>query len=197
MNSHANPNITIRAASVSDAAAMRDIYAYYVEHTALTWDCTPPSQEAFEAKVAHILERYPCLIAEDESGEVVGYAYASRFRPMEAYDWDVETTIYLQQGTYRTGLGRRMYTLLEDILHAQGFVKMIAVITHPVDDRSDLGSVPFHERMGFEHRGRIDDAGYKFGRWYGIVLMDKLLADPVDGAPEIRSFAEVREEFGL
>ena len=191
-----NHDVTIRAATVADAQAMHDIYAYYVENTALNYDYEAPSVAYFEKKIACILTHYPALIAEAD-GEVIGYCYANQFRDMEAYAWGPETTIYLKPGTYRRGLGRQLYTLLEDILKSQGFVKMIAVLTTPIDERSDMGSLQFHERLGFVEVGHMDHCGYKFGRWYSTTWMEKMIGEPKDDMVKPLDFDGVREQFGL
>ena len=133
----------------------------------------------------------------EEEGEIIGYSYADRLRPRAAFEWDVEMTIYLKQDIRRSGLGRHMYTLMEDILREQGVVNAVSLITKPTDEYSDFNSVQFHEKMGYKHAGELKDCGYKFNRWYALLYMDKQIGIPQEEMPPIRDFDEVREKFGL
>ena len=85
-----NTFITIRTATVSDAQALLNIYAPYVEHTAITFEYDVPSVEEFASRIKHTLQKYPYLIAE-RNGKLLGYAYAGPFHERPAYDWAVET----------------------------------------------------------------------------------------------------------
>ena len=188
--------IKIRTAEVEDAEKLLDIYSYYVKKTAVTFEYEVPSVEEFQERIRHISSHYPYLIAEEE-GEIIGYSYADRLRPRAAFGWDVEMTIYLKQDIRRNGLGRHMYTLMEDILREQGVVNAVSLITKPTDEYSDFNSVQFHEKMGYKHAGELKDCGYKFNRWYALLYMDKQIGIPQEEMPPIRDFDEVREKFGL
>ena len=189
-------DIIIRAATVKDAEALLDIYAYYVEHTTLTYEYEVPSVEEFRRRIAHTLQRYPYLAAE-MSGEIIGYSYAGSFRERAAYAWDAEMSIYLKREVHRHGVGQQLYTLMENILKEQGIVKTVAVITMPTDEYSDFNSVPFHEKMGYQLAGKLDYTGFKFNRWYSILYMDKQIGIPKEVMSPVRDFDEVREKFGL
>ena len=187
---------TLRTAGIDDAQALLDIYAYYVEHSALTFEYEVPSLQEFRRRIAGTLEHYPYLLAES-SGRIVGYSYAGRFQPRAAYAWNAEMTIYLEPGMHRQGIGRRLYTLMERLLAAQGVVKTIAMITRPTDEFSDFNSVPFHEKMGYRPAGRLDFCGFKFGRWYTTLCMDKQIGTPAARMCPVRDFGAVRKDFGL
>ena len=104
--------LTIRTASVSDAPALLSIYAPYVEKTAVTFEYTVPSPEEFQTRIAHTLDRYPYLVAE-RNREIIGYAYASAFKERAAYDWAVETSVYVSENARGTGAGTTLYKALE------------------------------------------------------------------------------------
>lgn len=189
-------DIKIRTAKVEDAEKLLDIYSYYVEKTAVTFEYEVPSVEEFQERIRHISAHYPYLVAEEE-GKIIGYSYADCLRPRAAFGWDVEMTIYLNHDIRRNGLGRRMYTLMEDILREQGVVNAVSLITKPIDEYSDFNSVQFHERMGYKHSGELKDCGYKFNRWYALLYMDKQIGTPQEEMAPIRDFDEVREKLGL
>ena len=96
---------TIRPARLEDAPALQQIYAHYVEQTAYSFEYQPPTPQEFQARIAATLQAYPYLVAEVE-GTPLGYAYAGRMRSREAYDWVVETTVYLAPQAIGQGLGR-------------------------------------------------------------------------------------------
>jgi phosphinothricin acetyltransferase len=177
------PDIIIRPAELRDVPAMLAAYAPYVEETAVSFEYAVPSEEEFRARVEKVQGFYPWLVAEQE-GRVVGYAYASRFHPRAAYDWSVEVSIYLSRNERRRGIGRRLYESLEQCLCAQGVLTAYSCIAHAPepDEYLDHASIRFHERMGYRLTGTFPSCGYKFGRWYGMVWMEKRLV-PAD-APE-------------
>ncbi len=190
--------VLIRMARVEDAERLLEIYGYYVEHTAITYEYDVPELADFGQRIAHTLERYPYLVAERD-GEVIGYAYAGAYHPRIAYSWDAELTIYLDHTVRGNGIGQKMYQLLEDILAKQGIVKAIALITAPPteEERNIYPSMYFHEKMGYHMIGCIEKSGYKFNRWYDTVLMDKMIGEPKEDMEDVKSFDEVRAEFDL
>ena len=193
-------NIHIRPAEERDIPAMLAVYAPYVKETAVSFEYAVPSPEEFRARLARVQGFYPWLVAEQE-GRVLGYAYASRFHPRAAYDWSVEVSIYLGRQERGRGLGRQLYEALEDMLRAQNVLSAYACIAlaETPDEYLDHASIRFHERMGYRLTGTFPNCGYKFGRWYGMVWMEKRLV-PAD-APEsqkpapVVAFSSVREQF--
>ena len=89
-------SILIRPASPADAQALLAIYTPYVVQTAITFEYDVPTPVEFTARIAATLEKYPYLVAEQD-GVPVGYAYAGAFHERAAYDWSVETSIYVEQ----------------------------------------------------------------------------------------------------
>ena len=118
MQTTANDEIKIRTATPEDAEALAAIYAPYVENTSITFEYTVPSVEEFAERIRHTLARYPYLVAE-KSGIPIGYAYASAFKGRAAYDWSVETSIYVSQNLRSSGVGSLLYQKLEEYLTVQ------------------------------------------------------------------------------
>ena len=111
-------NLRIRMAVPEDAGTLLKIYEPYVKNTCITFEYQVPSVEEFTQRIRETLKKYPYLIAE-QNGEILGYAYASPFKGRPAYDWAVETTVYLKVNVRGNGIGRQLYTALEDILRRQ------------------------------------------------------------------------------
>ena len=177
--------IRIRTARLSDAAQIRAIYAPYVEQTAITFEYEVPTVAEFERRMRGTLEKYPYLVAE-RGGELLGYAYAGAFVGRAAYDWSAETSIYLRRDVRKTGLGRALYGTMERVLKAQHILNLCACIGCPEQEDEHLtrNSVEFHAHLGYRLVGEFSRCGYKFGTWYNMVWMEKLLGDhPAAPAP--------------
>ncbi len=170
--------ISIRTATEDDAEELLAIYAPYVEQTAITFEYDVPSEDEFRKRISHTLEKYPYLVAE-ENGKIAGYAYVSPFKERAAYDWSVETSIYVDMTQKRKGIGRLLYDRLEEILKKQGILNVNACIGYPQIDDEYLtkDSVHFHERLGYHMVGTFHQCGYKFGRWYDMVWMEKFIGE--------------------
>lgn len=168
--------IRIRTVSADDAPELLSIYAPYVQETAITFEYEVPSEAEFRRRIQHTLERYPYLAAE-QGGKLLGYAYAGTFIGRPAYDWSAETTIYLQWEQQGRGLGKRLYTALEAACNAQHIQNLYACIGCPEveDEYLTWNSVQFHSHLGYAVAGKFHNCGYKFGRWYHIVWMEKNL----------------------
>lgn len=165
--------VSIRVARVEDAPRLHEIYAPYARDTAITFEYEPPTLEEFRARIARTLERYPYLVAERD-GRVVGYAYAGPFKARPAYDWAVETSIYVERSERRGGVGRSLHDALKMALGIQGILNMEACIatTEVEDERLTNDSARFHERMGYRLVGEFRACGFKFNRWYNMVWME-------------------------
>ena len=170
------PTVFIRPASPSDAEALLSIYAPYVERTAITFEYAVPSIGEFTKRIEETSKRYPYFVLE-EDGEIMGYAYAGVFKARAAYDWAVETTVYIRQDAHGRGYGRALYTALENELRKRHFLNAYACIsyTEREDEYLSLASPRFHQAMGYTLCGTFRQCGYKFGRWYDMIWMEKHL----------------------
>jgi phosphinothricin acetyltransferase len=169
----------IRRVRASDAAAIAAIYRPYVEEARVSFELVPPDADEIAARIDKCGDRYPYLVADDGTGQVIGYAYATAFRDRPAYRFAVETTVYLAPAVQGRGIGKALYALLLDILTAQGFVHAIGAVTTPND-----ASFALHGAMGYHDTGLYENIGYKLGAWAGVKLFQKTLcdlpADPVE-----------------
>ncbi|MET7640855.1 N-acetyltransferase family protein [Streptomyces sp. NPDC005438] len=169
----------IRPAVPADLEAVAGIFTHYVRHSVVTFEETPPPLAAWHRRFDDLTAReLPFLVAE-LSGEVVGYAYASPWRPKPAYRYTVEDTVYLSPGRTGQGLGS---TLLQTLLTAcarTGVRQVIAVIA----DTGTGTSVALHRRFGFRDVGRLAAVGHKHDRWIDTVLMQRTLEPRGDEGP--------------
>ncbi len=170
--------IMIRNAVPEDAEEILRIYAYYVEHTAITFEYTVPTVEEFRERIRHTLEKYPYIVAV-ENDKIVGYAYTGPFRVRIAYAWNVETTVYVDREKQGQGIGRLLYEALEEASKKQHILNMNACIAVPVQEDEYLTdeSEQFHAHLGYEMVGKFHASGFKFGRWYDMIWMEKHIGE--------------------
>lgn len=163
--------LLLRPAVPEDGSAFAAIYEPYVTDTAITFDYEPVSAEEFARRITETLQRYPYLAAEI-NGQVVGYAYASAFKGRAAYDWSVETSIYVRQDCRGKGIGKALYQALEEALMRQNVLNVNACITYPNPD-----SVAFHEKFGYQTVAHFHQCGFKLGQWRDVIWMEKTLGE--------------------
>lgn len=177
----------IRGARLSDASRLLEIYAYYVEETAITFECAVPTLEAFQKRIETTLRRYPYLVLEQD-GVVQGYAYAGPLNERAAYDWACELSVYLDRGARGHGFGRRLHEAMEARLKDMGILNLYGCIAYPEteDERLTRNSAEFHEHLGFQKVGELHSCGYKFGRWYHILWMEKTIGEHRTDPPSVR-----------
>lgn len=170
------PDETARLREVRDAdlPQVLDIYNHYVATSTVTFDEQPLALAALQAKVSQIAELgFPFIVAEGAPGEVLGYAYASTWRPKAAYRHTAECSIYLAAGATGQGWGRMLLGELLERSTAAGIRELIAVIA----DEGAEASVALHRKLGFREVGHLNRVGYKFERWLGTILMQKSLVE--------------------
>jgi len=170
----------IERVTIEDASELLAIYEPYVRDTAITFEYDVPTLEEFRDRIINISAKYPYLKAVNDNGEILGYAYANTFKDRKAYEWSVETTIYVKQGRQRRGIGKSLYNALEKSLKKMGILNMNACIAVPVKEDDVYltdASYRFHKRMGFTPVGRFHHSGYKFNTWYDMVWMEKMLGE--------------------
>lgn len=187
--------IQIRTATETDAEKLLAIYAPYVKNTAITFEYEVPSVEEFRDRIHNTLKRYPYLVAEID-GAVCGYAYVSPFHERAAYDWAVETSIYVDQNKKGMGIGKRLYETLERILKKQNILNLNACIacTETEDEYLTNASVHYHAHLGYRMVGEFRQCGYKFHRWYNMVWMEKHIGDHIEDQPPVIAFPELKDK---
>lgn len=189
-------DLLIRFAKPEDAEELLKIYAPYVTDTVITFEYEVPSPEEFRNRIHSIMKKYPYLVAEKD-GEILGYAYAGVFKDRAAYDWSVETTIYIRRDRKRSGIGKQLYHALEEVLRAQNIYNLYACIGYPEveDEYLTKNSAQFHAHLGYRMVGEFYHCGYKFNRWYNMVWMEKLLDPDVRDVQPVKWMESNREEL--
>lgn len=159
--------INVRDANPADVPVITEIYRESVLNGIGTYELEPPSEIEMSARFTTITgQNYPYLVAEDENGLILGYAYASPFRTRAAYCYMAEDSIYVAPGSRGLGVGRTLLDALMSRTASLGIRQMIAVI-----GGANPASVALHEDAGFKHVGQMPASGFKFGQWVDTVFM--------------------------
>lgn len=166
-------SMEIRPIHINDAAAVLSIYAPYVAETAISFESSVPTIPEIEERIETYTQKYPWLAAE-EDGRIVGYAYASKHRDRDAYQWCVESSVYIERHYHGRGIAYALYTELFDRLTRMGFVNVYAGITQPNERSNKL-----HLKMGFEPVGVYKNIGYKLGQWHDVLWLVKTINEHV------------------
>ena len=164
--------MTLRPARPEDAEALAAIYAPHVLAGTVSFETVAPDAATMRERMAASAGLYPWIVAAD-AGDVLGYAYATRFSERAAYRWAVETTIYIAAGAQGRGVGRTLYAALLATLRAQGFTQGIARIALP-----NPPSIALHRALGFRHAGDMRAIGWKAGAWIDVGYWQCALAAP-------------------
>lgn len=175
----------IRIAQLNDAKQLVDIYRYYVDKTDITFEYEVPTVEEFTERIRKTLAKYPYIVAED-GGEIIGYAYAGAFKSRRAYDWSVETSIYVRYGKDGYGVGTMLYNELEKYLKLQNIINVNACITYPNENSEE-----FHKKFGYKTVAHFTKCGYKFGEWKDMIWMEKFIGEHEDKPKDIIPFSNL------
>lgn len=163
--------VCVRSSTPADLDAITAIYAHAVQHGTGTFELEAPDPQEMARRRAEVLERgLPFLVAE-RADRILGYAYGNYFRPRLAYRFCIEDSIYLAADAQGQGVGRLLLAELIARCTQAGARQMLAVI----GDSANAGSIGLHRALGFVDAGILKGAGWKFGRWLDVVLMQREL----------------------
>ncbi len=173
------PLVDVRDAAAADMPAIQAIYAHHVLHGLATFEEVPPSVDDMVARRAAVLNAGLPYLAAWIDERVVGYAYATAYRPRPAYRHTIEDSVYVAQGSSGRGIGSALLRALIERCERGPWRQMLAVI----GNSGNTGSIALHRSLGFEPIGTLHAVGFKLGRWVDTVLMQRALGDGDRSAP--------------
>ena len=179
----------IRLATTKDAEGILNIYVPYILNTSFTFETELPSVPAFADRINEYLKNWPWLVCEID-GMIAGYAYGGKHRERTAYQWCVESSIYIHDDFQKAGIGKALYAALIEIFKRQGFRNVYAVINLPNDK-----SVKFHESCGFEYFATYENVGYKLGKWKNVGWWKLSVNEYGDEPAAPIKFSEMNKDF--
>ena len=153
----------VRPAQAADAAAIAAIYNFYVTNTVVTFEEEPVSVDEMRRRMDDVFASSLPWLAAEMDGRVVGYAYATKWKARSAYRYSVETTVYLEDGLAKRGVGTELYAELFRLLKERGLHAVIGGIALPND-----ASVALHEKFGMRKVAHFEQVGFKFGQWVDV-----------------------------
>lgn len=154
----------IRNALLSDAKAIANIYNFYVLDTIVTFEENiVAAEEMSERILATQALALPWLVAKNELGDLVGYAYASKWKERSAYRFSVEVSVYLSKNSKKQGWGSKLYQALFAALKENDIHTVIGGISLP-----NSASVALHEKFGLQKVAHFKDIGFKFNKWVDV-----------------------------
>lgn len=161
----------IRQATISDCKEILDIYSHYIENTSVSFETEVPSLTEFSSRIGSIINIYPYLVYI-RNNKIIGYAHASKHRERAAYRYDIDVSVYIQNGLQGQGAGTALYTNLFEILASRKYYNAYAGITLPNEK-----SIALHYKFGFKEIGVHHNTGYKFNKWHDVMWFEKQLKD--------------------
>lgn len=161
----------IRPARTGDAAAIAALLNHWIETSAVTFNPVPKTEADIVGMIAtKAAEGHGFFVAQDAGGQLLGQASYGQFRAGQGYRTCMEHSISLAPAAQGKGIGRALMTAVEDHARAAGAHQMIAGVSG-----ENAAGRAFHERLGYRHIATLPEAGYKFGRFLDLVLMQKFL----------------------
>lgn len=165
-------SVSLRPAELNDCFAICEIYNFYIQNSVVTFDEQTMALKQWEEKLEYLnKQKLPFIVAETESGEILGFAYVAPWRQKSAYRTTVEDSIYLRAAATRKRIGTKLLEELLALSKQAGVKEVVAVIS----DSGAESSVRLHEQFGFKKQGHLAKVGFKFDRWLGTILMQKSL----------------------
>ena len=168
---------------------MLRIYAPYIENTSITFEYDVPSVSEFALRIEEIQKKYPWIVYEEE-GKILGYAYGGPMLTRAAYQWTVESSVYVSEKAKGRGIGTLLYDTLLDMLKKQNFCVCYALVI-----AENAVSVKMHEKYGFRKVGFLENSGYKFEGWHSVIIMEKQLNDFAPRPKKVIPRGELEYDF--
>ena len=182
--------IKLRLAKIEDAQEILDIYSPYIKESNITFEYTVPTLDDFEDRMRIIIKKYPYIVAVWQD-KIVGYAYAHIHMERAAYQWNVETSIYVKQDLGHQGIGTLLYRKLLEILKVQNVQNVYGCVTSPNENSEKM-----HYAFGFQLVGRFSNTGYKSGEWHDVGWFELHIGNKEDTKilEEVLSIYEIEKQ---
>jgi L-amino acid N-acyltransferase YncA len=169
----------LRDARETDMPTVQSIYAQHVLGGIASFELEPPSLEEMLRRRADVLAKGLPYVVAELAGEVVGYGYATLYRPRPAYRFTAEDSVYVRDGMGGRGIGQALLGEVIQRCTQGGWRQMVAII----GDSANHASIRLHERLGFRRVGVFESVGFKHGRWVDTLLMQRALGDGSHSSP--------------
>lgn len=153
----------VRTATINDIPQILQIYNYYIKETIITFEMEQLDAIEMTSRFNEISGKYEWIVWQDENNNILGYAYYNSFRPRAAYQYSVESTVYLRHDSRAKGIGKQLYQELLKRFDKSIYRVILGTISLPNEP-----SVRLHELYGFKKVGHLESVGFKFGQWIDV-----------------------------
>lgn len=144
-----------------------DIYNYYVAGTNYAYPDEIVDYSFFDRFLANARQLCGYAIRSDD-GRIVGFCQLKPHNAFATFVGTVEITYFLKHDATRQGIGSLVLArLIED---ARGFGKKHVLASISGDN---VASLSFHRKNGFAECGRFRNIGFKLGKEFDIVFMQR------------------------
>ena len=158
----------IRDANTKDASFICAIYNPYILNSTISFETEPVTEKEMVDRISSN-GKLPWLVYE-ENEQILGYAYACRWRVRRSYRYSVESGVYLDSEATGRGLGTLLYTELINRLKTMNIHAVIGGIA-----LSNPASIALHEKLGFEKIAHFKEVGFKFNQWIDVGYWELIL----------------------
>ena len=161
-------NFKITNLSDKDIEVINQLYNYYINETAFTFDIKEKNYEEKKEWAKTFSDEGPhqCLVAYCNNN-FIGFASSRTFRQKEAYFSSVETSVYIDQAYIGNGYGRDLLSELLKRISKFGVLRAYAFITKPNEMSEKL-----HNSLGFETIGTLTKVGKKFDKYWDVGVFE-------------------------
>ncbi len=160
----------IKTIENKDIKSCLDIYNYYIENTTITFEEKKLDLVEFSKRCEQIQEKYPYIVCENDTGEILGYAYLSQYSDRSAFRISADLSIYVNKDHTHEHIGPLLLEEIEKLAKKQNILNIISIVTE-----ENINSKKFHESHGFVLEGTLHNVGLKFGRILGVNIFRKAL----------------------
>ena len=164
--------VIMRRARRSDADAINDIFNQAVTEGESDLDIDVKDTEYRRQWLAYHNRRHPVYVGELE-GRVVCWVALSPYSGHYAYDGVAELEMYVAPQYRHQGLGGLLLKFIEQQAMNLGYYKIVLSVY-----AANLQALHAYRRAGYRDVGVFRNHGYRKGKLYDMVFMERLL--PVD-----------------
>ena len=156
-------NRMIRNVTLADSSRIAEIYNYYIQNTAITFETEEIDAAEMERRISAILGAGEPFIVYEIEGVVVGYSYLHTFKERAAYSRSKELSVYVDTEYKGKKIGENLCRYIIDSVDRNSIHAIISCITIP-----NPASILLHEKLGFTKVGHFREVGFKFDKWQDI-----------------------------
>ena len=162
----------VRPARIEDAVAVAAIYNQGILARTSTFETQPRTAADRRRIIEADAERYPILVAEGETGEILGWSALSEHSPRACYRGIAECSVYVEAAHRGRGVGTELMDAMLREARALGYWKLISrlFLTNEAS-RALCLHAGFREVGVLERHAKLDH------RWVDVLIVERLIPE--------------------